>query len=247
MVYVPCDRSRPATVSLQTKSGPAFDTWRLQPDSSFVSPSSWSLPVKPGAMPPPRKDKPPMKKVPSPPPPGGPQGRPSKPFAEAGKPPPNTREPGGSGSGGAVRAPPPREQGKAANPREGRPKDKQQRPPRRYVAPHVSVYWKNNFPLASIDRFNWTNIFWPTKEHFFLHSWGVPYPKCKKKKCQYLLSRHHLVTLILVIWVAAETRHVLAKLAFMVSGGWIGLEQKITSKNRITNKVFSCWWWETES
>lgn len=76
-----------------------------------------------------------MKKAPSPPPPGAPQGRPPKPFPEAGKPPPNSREPGGSGSGGAVRVPPPREQGKPGNPREGRPKDKQQRPPRRYVAP----------------------------------------------------------------------------------------------------------------
>lgn len=89
------------------------------------------MPVKPGTMPPLRKDKPLMKKAPSPPAPGGPQGRPPKPFPEAGKPPPNSREPGGSGGGGPVRAPPPREQGKPPNPREGRPKEKQPRPPRR--------------------------------------------------------------------------------------------------------------------
>lgn len=106
------------------------------------------MPVKPGTMPPLRKDKPLMKKAPSPPAPGGPQGRPSKPFPEAGKPPPNSREPGGSGGGGPVRAPPPKEQGKPPNPREGRPKEKQQRPPRRYVARLVSTYWKTDFALV---------------------------------------------------------------------------------------------------
>ncbi|XP_051239108.1 zinc finger CCCH domain-containing protein 18 isoform X4 [Dicentrarchus labrax] len=94
------------------------------------------MPLKPGAMPPPRRDKPPMKKAPSPPPPGGPQGRPSKPLPEGGKPPINPREPGGAGGGpggggGAGRPLPPREPGKPPNPREDRRKERQQRPPRR--------------------------------------------------------------------------------------------------------------------
>lgn len=89
------------------------------------------MPVKPGAMPPPRRDKPPMKKAPSPSPVGGLQGRPSKPLPEGGKPPANPREPGGTGSGGAVRPLPSREPGKPPNPREDRRKERQQRPPRR--------------------------------------------------------------------------------------------------------------------
>lgn len=94
-----------------------------------------SMPLKPGAMPPPRRDKPPMKKAPSPPPPGGPQGRPTKPLPEAGKPPTNLREAVGAGGGGgggiAGRPLPPREPGKPPNMREGRQKERQQHPPRR--------------------------------------------------------------------------------------------------------------------
>lgn len=96
---------------------------------------SRSMPMKPGAMPPPRRDKPPVKKAPSPPPPGGPQGRPSKPLPEGVKPPVNPREAvgagGGGGAGGAGRPLPPREPGKPPNLREGRRKERQQHPPRR--------------------------------------------------------------------------------------------------------------------
>lgn len=130
------------------------------------------MPVKPGTMPPLRKDKPLMKKAPSPPAPGGPQGRPPKPFPEAGKPPPNPREPGGSGGGGPVRAPPPREQGKPPNLREGRPKEKQPRPPRRYVAHLVSIYWKADFTLVqdvciklSVKRNGLCRWIWLNREH----------------------------------------------------------------------------------
>ncbi|XP_034389890.1 zinc finger CCCH domain-containing protein 18 isoform X7 [Cyclopterus lumpus] len=95
------------------------------------------MPLKPGAMPPPRREKPAMKKAPSPPP-GGPQGRPSKPLPEGGKPPTNPREPGGAGggagSGGAGRPPPPREPAKTPNPREDRRKERQQHPPRRSLS-----------------------------------------------------------------------------------------------------------------
>lgn len=93
--------------------------------------SSLSMPLKPGAMPPPRRDKLPMKKAPSPLPPSGPQVRPSKPLPEGGKPPTNPREPGRAGSGGTARPLPPREPGKPPNPREDRRKERQQRPPRR--------------------------------------------------------------------------------------------------------------------
>lgn len=96
---------------------------------------SLSLPLKPGAMPPPRRDKPPMKKAPSPPPPGAMQGRPAKPMVEGSKPPANPREAGGTAGGaggsGVGRPPPPREPGKPLNPREGRRKERQQHPPRR--------------------------------------------------------------------------------------------------------------------
>lgn len=94
-----------------------------------------SMPLKPGAMPPPRRDKLPLKKAPSPPPPGTMQGRPSKPMAEGSKPPTNPREVGGTiggpGSSGVGRPAPPREPGKPPNQREGRRKERQQHPPRR--------------------------------------------------------------------------------------------------------------------
>lgn len=100
--------------------------------------SSLSMLLKPGAMPPPRRDKPPIKKAPSPSPPGGLQGRPSKPLPEGGKPSINSREPGGTGGGagggggsGVGRPLPPREPGKPPNQREERRKERQQHPPRR--------------------------------------------------------------------------------------------------------------------
>lgn len=96
---------------------------------AFFSPLS--MPLKPGAMPPPRRDKPPIKKVPSPSPPVGLQGRPSKPLPEIGKSPAMPREPSGGGGGGAVRPLLPREPGKPPIPREDRRKERPQRPPRR--------------------------------------------------------------------------------------------------------------------
>ncbi|XP_033824661.1 zinc finger CCCH domain-containing protein 18 [Periophthalmus magnuspinnatus] len=85
-------------------------------------------PLKAGAMPPPRRDKPPIKKAPSPPPPPGPQGRPPKTSAEPAKPPITPREPPGSGAsvGGATagRPAPPKEPAKPPNPREGRRKER---------------------------------------------------------------------------------------------------------------------------
>ncbi|XP_034734205.1 zinc finger CCCH domain-containing protein 18 isoform X2 [Etheostoma cragini] len=127
-------RSRSRSFSTSPSPSPAAQrNAKNKPDLPPVLPKG--MPLKPGAMPPPRRDKPAMKKAPSPPPPGGPQGRPSKPLPEGGKPPTNHREVGGAGggagSGAAGRPLPPREPGKPSNPREGRRKERQQHPPRR--------------------------------------------------------------------------------------------------------------------
>ncbi|XP_061628776.1 zinc finger CCCH domain-containing protein 18 isoform X1 [Phyllopteryx taeniolatus] len=103
------------------------------------------MPLKQGAVPTPRRDKPPMKKAQTPPPPSGPMTRPFKPLPEGGKPPTNLRETGGivvgaggdvsagtAGGGGVmVRQLPSREPGKPPNQREGRQKEREQHPPRR--------------------------------------------------------------------------------------------------------------------
>lgn len=115
--------------------------------SKYSPPPFHSMPLKQGAAPTQRRDKPPMKKAQTPPPPSGPMSRPFKPLPEGGKPSANLRESSGVvvGSGGNVSAAaaaaggggvmvrqlPSREPGKPPNQREGRQKERQQHPPRR--------------------------------------------------------------------------------------------------------------------
>ncbi|KAK7891989.1 hypothetical protein WMY93_023952 [Mugilogobius chulae] len=121
-------RSRSRSFSSSPSRSPAPP--RTAKNRPVPLPGPKGAPLKPGAMPPPRRDKPPVKKAPSPPPPG-PQGRPPKTSAEPAKPakPPLTpRDPpgtaGSTGVAGAVRPAPPKEPGKPPNPREGRRKER---------------------------------------------------------------------------------------------------------------------------
>ncbi|KAF3689276.1 Zinc finger CCCH domain-containing protein 18 [Channa argus] len=128
--------SRSRSRSFSTSPSPSPAAMRNAKNKPELPPVlTKGMPLKPGGMPPPRRDKPPMKKAPSPPQPGGIQGRPSKPMAEGSKPPAIPREAGGTAGGaggsGVSRPPPPREPGKPTNLREGRWKERQQHPPRR--------------------------------------------------------------------------------------------------------------------
>ncbi|XP_057691907.1 zinc finger CCCH domain-containing protein 18 [Corythoichthys intestinalis] len=138
--------SRSRSRSFSTSPSPAPAVQRNAKNKPDLPPVlAKGVPLKQGAAPIPRRDKPPMKKAqtpPPPPPPSGPMNRPFKPLPEGGKPPTNLREPGGvvigaggdasAGGGGVmVRQIPSREPAKPSSQREGRQKERQQHPPRR--------------------------------------------------------------------------------------------------------------------
>ncbi|XP_019733738.1 zinc finger CCCH domain-containing protein 18 isoform X4 [Hippocampus comes] len=137
--------SRSRSRSFSTSPSPAPAVPRNAKNKPDIPPLlAKGMPLKQGAAPTPRRDKPPMKKAQTPPPPSGPMSRPFKPLPEGGKPSANLRETSGvvvggggnvsaAGGGGGVmvRQLPSREPGKPPNQREGRQKERQQHPPRR--------------------------------------------------------------------------------------------------------------------
>lgn len=135
-------RSRSRSFSSSPSRSPAAP--RNSKNRPEPPPGPKGVPLKAGAMPPPRRDKPPMKKAPSPPP-VGPQSRPPKPTTEPAKPPAKPpaapRDTPATGTSTAVpavgRPAPPKEAAKPPNPREGRRKERHA-PRRRTVSGSVS-------------------------------------------------------------------------------------------------------------
>ncbi|KAM9815089.1 zinc finger CCCH domain-containing protein 18 isoform 4-T4 [Syngnathus typhle] len=141
--------SRSRSGSFSTSPSPAPTAPRNAKNKPDLPPVlTKGVPLKQGAAPTLRRDKPPVKKVQTPPLPGGPMSRPFKALPEGGKPSANLRQTGGmvvgaSGDGNAgvmVRQLPSREPGKHPNQREGRLKERQQQqhPQRRTLSGSVS-------------------------------------------------------------------------------------------------------------